>query len=83
MEVQVSPDDLLGLLGLAMVEIRSSESLHQAQVWADVFHNVPSSVRNGSSPRETIDRLLACAERHDKREYFERYISNYLGEAVE
>ena len=83
MEVQASADDLLSLLGLAMVEIRASESLRQAQVWADVFHNVPSAVRNGSSPKETIDRLLACAERHNKREYFERYITSYLGEAAD
>ena len=77
MQEEVTGDDLLGLLGWAMVEIRAADSLEKAHAWADVFHNVPAAVRNGRSPQETIDRMLECAEHHNKREYFERYFASY------
>ena len=83
MQDQVSLDCLLGLLGLAMVEIRAADSLKKAQVWADVFHSVPSAVRNDCSPQETVERMLECAERHNKRSYFERYFAAYFAKQAE
>ena len=83
MQDQVSVDDLLGLLGFAMVEIRAADSLKKAHVWADVFHNVPSAVRNDRSPHETVDRMLACAERHNKRSFFERYFAAYFAKQAD
>ncbi|MBX7500190.1 hypothetical protein K3181_01870 [Qipengyuania sp. YG27] len=78
MAYQVAEDDLLKILGVALVEIRATESLRTAQVLADIFHNVPAAVANRHPPEETLRRMLDCSDRHGEREYFDRFLSHYL-----
>ena len=78
MGYDVSQDGLLKILGVALIEIRATESLRTARVLADIFHNVPAAVANRRPPDETLRRMLDCSDRHGEREYFDRFLSHYF-----
>ncbi|MEM6584508.1 MAG: hypothetical protein AAF692_02025 [Pseudomonadota bacterium] len=64
--------DLSKMLGVALIEIRAAETLQRAQLWADVFHNVPAGLQNGQEPEEIYARMLSCAVRYGNAKWLER-----------
>ena len=40
-------EELFYVLGLAFIQIRATDKLEQAQVLADIFHNVPAKISCG------------------------------------
>ncbi|MEL6486887.1 MAG: hypothetical protein AAFQ13_07065 [Pseudomonadota bacterium] len=64
--------DLSEMLSVALIEIRAAETLKRAQLWADVFHNVPAALRHGIDPEETYGRMLRRAERWGEAGWLER-----------
>ncbi|MGR3634545.1 MAG: hypothetical protein ACU0BK_01300 [Shimia sp.] len=66
-------DRVLKAMSLCLIEIRASENLKKAQIYADVFHNVPGCIQSGRPEEEIIERALDIAERHKARQIFEKY----------
>ncbi|MEM8644449.1 MAG: hypothetical protein AAGF09_06155 [Pseudomonadota bacterium] len=64
--------DLSKMLGVALVEIRASDTLERARLWADVFHNVPAGLQHGVDPEEIYTRMLDCAKRWGDTQWLER-----------
>ena len=73
-DLGLSHERLIKALGIALVEIRATQSLQTAHALADVFHNVPSSIELGLDPDLIAERMLACAERQGVRRYVERLL---------
>ena len=58
-------DYLLDALYLALIEIRAAQTLEDAQILADVLHNVPHCIR-ARNPTQSIDEMVSAnAERHE------------------
>ncbi|KPA20866.1 hypothetical protein shim_27820 [Shimia sp. SK013] len=66
-------DRVLKAMSLCLIEIRANENLKKAQIYADVFHNVPGCIQAGLTEAVIIERALDIAERHKARHIFERY----------
>ncbi|MEM6480015.1 MAG: hypothetical protein AAF647_13380 [Pseudomonadota bacterium] len=64
--------DLSQMLGIALIEIRAAESLERAQLWADVFHNVPGGLQRGIEPEEIYAGMLGRAKRWGDSVWLER-----------
>ena len=60
---------VLKALSFALIEIRAAETLREAQVLADVFHNVPGGVAHGLPAAKIRKRLDETALRVDAREW--------------
>jgi len=60
----------LYVLGIALVEIRATDSIDKARVFADVVHNVPSMIANAKSEAEVISEVMAKARRQRVEGYF-------------
>lgn len=61
---------VLYVLGIALVEIRATENIDKARVFADIVHNVPSMIANEKSESEVISEVMAKAKRQRVEGYF-------------
>ena len=61
---------VLYVLHIVLIEIRASESIKKAQVFADVVHNVPMMVRFGRTEEEIAAEVMLKAKRQNVEEYF-------------
>ena len=51
------------MLGVVLIEIRANENLLEAQMLADVFHNVPAEISSGFTAEAIEAKVIARAER--------------------
>ncbi|WP_305986461.1 hypothetical protein [Roseibium sp. MMSF_3544] len=60
----------LYVLYVALIEIRATENLEKARIFADVVHNVPTMIRAGSPEGEIAEKIMLNAKRQGVESYF-------------
>jgi transcriptional regulator len=62
--------EVLYVLHIALIEIRATENLKKARVFADVVHNVPSMIKAGRAEEEIVEEVMLKANRQGVGDYF-------------
>ncbi|MER9951293.1 hypothetical protein [Mesorhizobium sp. M0047] len=60
--------EILYVLGVALIEIRAIASLEEAQIVADIFHNVPAKISASEEPEAIEAEVLLKAKRHGREQ---------------
>ncbi|GLQ76623.1 hypothetical protein GCM10007881_01380 [Mesorhizobium huakuii] len=68
--------DILYVLGVALIEIRASASLEEAQIVADIFHNVPAKISASEEPEAIETELLSKAKRHGREQAIKQLLKH-------
>jgi hypothetical protein len=69
---------ILTALHYALIEIRAAENLREAQILADVFHNVPNGIASSRPPEEIRKNLDQTATRLGCQDYIDRLFLSAL-----
>jgi len=69
---------ILTALHYALIEIRAAENVREAQILADVFHNVPNGIASSRPPEEIRKNLDQTATRLGCQDYIDRLFLSAL-----
>lgn len=64
--------NVLYVLHIVFVEIRAAKTLENARILADVVHNVPMMIRNGTKQEQIILEMMRKAKRQGSESYFSK-----------
>ena len=64
--------EVLYVLHVALIEIRATENIKKAQIFADIVHNVPTMVMVGKTEKEIFGKVMINAKRQGVEEYFSK-----------
>lgn len=64
--------EVLYVLHIALIEIRATENLLKARIFADVVHNVPTMIKAGRTEDEIAAKVLLNAKRQGVYDYFSK-----------
>ena len=64
--------EVLYVLHIALIEIRATENLKKARIFADVVHNVPTMIKAGSPEDEIAAKVMLNAKRQGVDDYFSK-----------
>ncbi|MCF2903558.1 hypothetical protein L0666_01025 [Octadecabacter sp. CECT 8868] len=63
---------VLYVLQIALIEIRATENLKKARIFADVVHNVPSMIMADIAEEEIAKKVMLNANRQGVGDYFSK-----------
>ena len=64
--------EVLYVLYIALIEIRATENIRKARIFADVVHNVPTMIKAGRPEDEIAAKVLLNAKRQGVDDYFSK-----------
>ena len=64
--------EVLYVLHIALIEIRATENIRKARIFADVVHNVPTMIKAGRPEDEIAAKVLLNAKRQGIDDYFSK-----------
>ena len=64
--------EVLYVLYIALIEIRATENIRKARIFADVVHNVPTMIKAGRPEDEIAAEVLLNAKRQGVDDYFSK-----------
>jgi transcriptional regulator len=68
----INHSKVLYVLYIALIEIRATENIKKARVFADIVHNVPKMIMAGSTEEEVAAKVMLNAKRQGLEEYFSK-----------
>ncbi len=63
---------VLHVLHIALIEIRATENIRKARIFADVVHNVPTMIKAGRPEDEITAKVMLNAKRQGVDDYFSK-----------
>ncbi|KQB97934.1 hypothetical protein AL073_03170 [Loktanella sp. 1ANDIMAR09] len=64
--------EVLYVLHIALIEIRATDNIDKARIFADVVHNVPMLVRADAAKDEIVAKVMLNAKRQGVDDYFSK-----------
>jgi hypothetical protein len=65
--------EVLYVLGIVLVEVRSTQNAEKSRILTDIVHNVPARISRGVPQTEIINSVLSRAKDYGIEKTFSRY----------